>query len=411
MGSLGEKIKKRRKQLKLTLKELAGNDFSYSLLSQIENNKAKPSIATLEKLAEKLAMPVNELINPAEIAHYRSLLSEFEKLTIMPYDRNPAIDKHILETIEPLLSTFQYTCYEEARLAELYSKSYFYYYGEIRKPILEKSMTYYEQIGLTHRKYKTQLFICAAFINQGNYKETQELLEEIVREVEKEEYVVEPMIAIDSYYYKSLIEAAAGAYLLAATFCMKALEIIKRTNLYYKTDAILRFQLLLYIQLQHEEQGRTNLKKLYHYVQFTENIYDYTYYMYSKAHFENRLQLNTQIIKELLHFIKSYLNREEGELSTLYKQELAYAYWKEGLYEEALSQVKDYEIPAYVTHPLERSAGFEIIAVRAECLYKVGNEEEAIEDIVYSRQQVKNMPDSTYKETIYRIYDAILKKG
>lgn len=73
-------------------------------------------------------------------------------------------------------------------------------------------------------------------------------------------------------------------------------------------------------------------------------------------------------------------------------------------------QLKDYEIPAYVTHPLERSAGFEIIAVRADCLYKVSNEEEAIEDIVYSRQQVKNMPNSTFKETIYRIYDGILKK-
>ena len=54
MNSLGEKIKKRRKEMKLTLKQLAGTDFSYSLLSQIENDKANPSMETLHKLAEKL---------------------------------------------------------------------------------------------------------------------------------------------------------------------------------------------------------------------------------------------------------------------------------------------------------------------------------------------------------------------
>ena len=76
MNALGEKIKARRKQLGLTLKQLAGNDFSYSLLSQIENNKANPSMDTLQKLAQKLDMPISELLNNQSYIDYKSLLKK-----------------------------------------------------------------------------------------------------------------------------------------------------------------------------------------------------------------------------------------------------------------------------------------------------------------------------------------------
>ena len=51
--TLGEKIKAQRKALGLTLKQLAGEDFSYSMLSQIENNKANPSMDLLQQLDRK----------------------------------------------------------------------------------------------------------------------------------------------------------------------------------------------------------------------------------------------------------------------------------------------------------------------------------------------------------------------
>ena len=88
MHSLGEKIKARRKELRLTLKELAGSDFSYSLLSQIENNKANPSMETLHKLASKLDIPISALLNNQNYVDYKSLLKTCEKKFVMAYERD-----------------------------------------------------------------------------------------------------------------------------------------------------------------------------------------------------------------------------------------------------------------------------------------------------------------------------------
>ncbi|WP_107840022.1 helix-turn-helix domain-containing protein [Metasolibacillus meyeri] len=411
MISLGEKIKKRRKQLKLTLKELAGDDFSYSLLSQIENNKAKPSMATLHKLADKLSLPINELINPIEVDRYRNLLVEFEKLIVMPYERNPEIDKKIVKAIEPILENIQFNSFEEARIVELYVIAYFYLHNELKLELLRHSITYYEQIGLINKKIQAQLFICKSYINQQSYNECEVIMQEILQQIEGGEYVFEPTALIDSYYYKAIIEAALGNYTLASSYTNKCLELMKQASLYYKIDAIYRLQLLLYIQLNNTFEGQANLQRLYNYTQFTRNTYDFIYYSYSKFHFENRIQLNEGLSEEIQQFIKEFSQQQDISLSILYNQELAYTLWKKGLYAEALQQVKEYEIPPYVIHPLERAAGYEILAIRADCYYHLGNEEQAFEDIVYSKQHVKPMPNSTYKNLIYHIYDAIFKKS
>ncbi|MCT4573638.1 helix-turn-helix domain-containing protein, partial [Bacillus thuringiensis] len=54
MATLGEKIKTLRKEKKLTQTELVGSELTKSMLSQIENGKATPSMKTLQYIAEKL---------------------------------------------------------------------------------------------------------------------------------------------------------------------------------------------------------------------------------------------------------------------------------------------------------------------------------------------------------------------
>ncbi|WP_342558265.1 helix-turn-helix transcriptional regulator [Metasolibacillus sp. FSL K6-0083] len=411
MISLGEKVKKRRKQLKLTLKELAGEDFSYSLLSQIENDKAKPSMATLQKIAEKLSLPVNELINPIEIDRYRNLLVEFEKLIVMPFERNPAIDKKITDAIEPLLENIQFNSFEEARVVELYVISYFYLHDELKIELLNQSIAYYEHTGLNNKIIQAQLFICKSLINHKKYNECEAIIQVILQQTEVDEYLFEPTVLIDSFYYKSIIEAASGNYMLASTYTTKCLETMNRTNLYYKIDAIYRLQLLLYIQLDKKSEGEINLQKLHEYAQFTGNLYHSVYYAYSKFHFENRLELNDHLSNEIQQFITQFSKQEDLSLSILYNQELAYSLWKQQLYTEALQQVEAYEIPSYVIHPLEQAACYEILAIRADCYYHLGNKEQAFEDIVHSKKQIKHMPNSTYKSLINHIYYSIFKKA
>lgn len=58
MISLGQRIKKERKEKGLTQLELVDNNISRSMLSLIENGIASPSMSTLEYIAKKLEKPI-----------------------------------------------------------------------------------------------------------------------------------------------------------------------------------------------------------------------------------------------------------------------------------------------------------------------------------------------------------------
>ena len=61
LSSIGSKIRERRKSQKMTLAQLARvTDLSKGLISQVENGKASPSIASLSKIADALDMRMSE---------------------------------------------------------------------------------------------------------------------------------------------------------------------------------------------------------------------------------------------------------------------------------------------------------------------------------------------------------------
>ncbi|KPU44174.1 tetratricopeptide repeat protein [Oxobacter pfennigii] len=60
--TLGNKIKNRRKELELTLKDLAGDRVTPAQLSYVETDKCKPSLDLLEYIAEKLGLEMDYLL-------------------------------------------------------------------------------------------------------------------------------------------------------------------------------------------------------------------------------------------------------------------------------------------------------------------------------------------------------------
>lgn len=64
--SLGEKIKQRRKELDLTLKNLAGDRITAGQISLIESGKSNPSMDLLEYLANELKVSVEHLMETEE---------------------------------------------------------------------------------------------------------------------------------------------------------------------------------------------------------------------------------------------------------------------------------------------------------------------------------------------------------
>jgi len=150
--SLGEKIKRRRKELDMTLKELAGDRITPGQISLVESGKSNPSMDLLEYLAGALSTSIEYLMETEE--------SQAEK--ICTYFENIA-EAYILD--EDLMQAEQY---------------------------IEKSLYYAEKYNLEYRKAKNlflrgtiymlrnekiiaQQFLLSAnviFIKNNNYEET-----------------------------------------------------------------------------------------------------------------------------------------------------------------------------------------------------------------------------------------------
>ncbi len=69
MENLGERLKDVRLKAGLTLRELARQaDVSPSFISQIENGKSQPSVATLYSFSRLLGVTVDELFDARDTA-------------------------------------------------------------------------------------------------------------------------------------------------------------------------------------------------------------------------------------------------------------------------------------------------------------------------------------------------------
>ena len=80
MDQLGKRIKKKREDLGLLVKELSSHiGMTPSLISQIESRKAFPSIVTLKKLSDVLQTTVGELIGEHDNLSQHPLLKSNER--------------------------------------------------------------------------------------------------------------------------------------------------------------------------------------------------------------------------------------------------------------------------------------------------------------------------------------------
>lgn len=395
--------------MKLTLKQLAGEDFSYSLLSQIENDKANPSMETLHKLAEKLDMAISDLLNPIDFDLFKNLLIINEKKFVMTYDRDPKVDLEIVESIERYINDFSFSYYEEARLCELYCMSSFYLSGKLNAQLMDQVLSYYRQSGAVQKSFKTELFMASGYFSKQEFNKCQDHLAELVARLKQEDYLLDPKTIIDTLFLKSLLDGALGNYEEALHCVEQCFELANKYAFYAQFNRLLQFRALLTIQIDDYKQVKPYLKKFKSYIEFTQNVYDEAHYMYTYLHVENRLHTASNVADEAIHYMRTYIEESLGTLSVIFNQELGYAYWKNKDYEKALQELIPFEIPSYIVHPLDKAAGLEILAIRASCFEIMGNRVAAVEEIVQCHQKIKEFPASTYKTHIEQIYKEIMK--
>lgn len=119
--TLGERIRKLRKQQQLTLEALAGKQLTKGMLSLIENNKANPSMESLSYIAERLGVEVSELLEEVSTQELRAVLDKAEKLYNTDFDVLTDEYSQLITLVEPYIDKLMQG-YEAARLLEMYSR-------------------------------------------------------------------------------------------------------------------------------------------------------------------------------------------------------------------------------------------------------------------------------------------------
>jgi transcriptional regulator with XRE-family HTH domain len=96
-NTLGGRIRAARQNLGLSLAEVAGGRYSTSLISQIERNRVDPSQDSLEYLANRLRLPLNEL----EMLEQRHRESEVESNKYKNYEEQRKAAAQLLASNAP----------------------------------------------------------------------------------------------------------------------------------------------------------------------------------------------------------------------------------------------------------------------------------------------------------------------
>lgn len=413
MNILGERIKKLRKQKKLTQTELVGERLTKGMLSLIENGKAQPSMESLRFIANRLNVDVDYLLDDGTLTMLRSLYTTIEedverRKLIRDPEELQSLTIKIIEKIEPYLPEIQGTNYEQIRLREVYflmnrtinkAKSLDEYW---------KFIDQYEEIHAYSRMLRCYFYLCQAAIDQRNYNETLAILKQGEKRIEPYELMMDPMVILDLYYNLTISYSAVDDVKMSDHYLQKALNMAKKKQIFYRMD---RFYHLLFIQsISNEDTAKSKeyIEKLMLLSEFADDPAISVRYLYSKLHFMNIVEKKySHIVPEIEHYkakLQDYLFLFKNPI---FVGEEMYAEFKLQNYSNALQIGTALTIPDYLHHPIDLAKYYQFFAVRALASYYEKDEVAAKRDIIFAKNGVEDFPETIYKKFIYKAFNEI----
>ncbi|WP_166636381.1 helix-turn-helix domain-containing protein [Fonticella tunisiensis] len=197
--TLGEKIKAKRKELNLTLKDLAGDRVTPGQISLVESGKSNPSIDLLEYLAEKLGTDIDYFLESEE--KQASKICEF------------------------------YTNIAESAIgAENYLRA---------REAIEKGMHYAQKYNLSYFKGKLEFALANLKYKNGEYEEAQQVClsaNGIFLKTESIYDIVSSLILLGVITLKMTYVTTALNYFMQADRILnehKHLDEVLKTKIYY----------------------------------------------------------------------------------------------------------------------------------------------------------------------------------
>ncbi|MFD1032034.1 helix-turn-helix domain-containing protein [Metaplanococcus flavidus] len=406
MASLGERIRKLRKEKGLTLQTLAGTELSKGMLSLIENNKANPSMESLAYIAERLGVDRNELLEEVPTAELRELLEEIEDLYKKTLEDLSLGFDTIIDKMNPYANKLPHR-YESARLLEIYSRGLYYAKKEGWKVFLHQAEEMYEDLHLMNNSADIHMFRAMLKFNDHKYAESLEMLQQSRKSFEERDVVLDSLKKLDFDYSEAILYLALSDDENALRIIEKAISYSKEHQIFYRINDLYRV-MSFHAILTGDKAGKDYyVNKLRLFADFSDDQdIDMTldlleaHYLNSFAH--DYEKANTIIDKNLEKY-----KEEETSQYFLEKGKSLYGMGKE---DEALYWLERHKIWEFLHHPYDLSMNYEKDAYLALIYEKQDNHEMALKHSQIAKDNIEPMPDLPYKNFILDVYNKINAK-
>ncbi len=402
---LGDRIRRLRKQKKMTLEALAGSELTKGMLSLIENNKANPSMESLAHIANQLGVDIAELMGEVSTDELRATLEQVEKIFNVPF-RNDFPDKYkqLIELIEPHIGKLS-KGYESARLLEIYSYSLQREGLPGWESLLENASDMFDQMNISSNRTAIGIFRSNLAFFEHNYQESLNILMAERREIEAKHAYIEPMARLDLDYSEAILLYAVGNSVAAIQTMEQALAYSKEKRMFYLIDDLYRLAAAHAMMEGNEKEKDYYLLKLKQYGEFA----DHASSIYFCELFEIiDLITEKQEYKKALAKIETRLST--GDLMDYYSPwfilEKAKALYYLSRFEEALQSMEKVVIPD-IHHPIDLSNFYLKDSYQALILMELGRAEEAVTAAQKALDNFEPLLDSKMKDFSRKVLEQV----
>lgn len=405
--TLGERIRKLRKQQKLTLEALAGVGLTKGMLSLIENNKANPSMDSLSYIAGRLGVEVSELLEEVSTQELREVLEKAEKLFNTEFDELTDELRQLITLVEPYTEKLTQG-YESARLLEMYSRCLHYEKKDGWQAFSDRAATIYEQLKIIQRRASIGAFRALVKFTEHNYDEALAILLRERSEIEATNAYIDPMTRLDFDYTEAVLHFAVGDSESAIRIMKSGIEFSKEKQVFYRIDYLYRLAVMHAMMNGDDVEYAYYIKKITQYGDFADDQDALFYAEFVEVHYLNSFKKS---YKEAHLLLNSILEKDgySKEYESFINQEQGISLFGLHDFEQALVFLEKVTIADYTHHPFDLSRLYEKDAYQALCHAELGNSVEATRLIDIAVENISTMPHTPYKDFIMATHELITR--
>ncbi|MCY9546423.1 helix-turn-helix domain-containing protein [Lysinibacillus xylanilyticus] len=408
MNSLGTRIRKLRKERKLTLEELAGDRLTKGMLSQIENDKAKPSMESLDFIAERLGVKASELLEQVTPSSLRQLLEQAEILFTELKLGDTDNAQKIVEMIKPYIEELPLS-YEGGRLLYIYAAAQYYAGLTTWESPLQESRIMFKGINLLSHWFETYILQLGILSENRKYKMAYSCILQAKEEAEQENYPLDSRDAGKMAYYICVFQVAIGELEAGKQLINETITNAHKNQFYSYIDDMYRIGAFC-AMIDHDfEQVEYMLKKLEQYRIFVEQVDVDAFIFGLRAHYYNSYTHDYQQALEEIERFGTLMHEDSIKLDkNFYYSEKGKSLYLLGQYEEAKEAFEHFtNVPPFILHPFDILSLNECFSYKALCYAHFGELTTAYEIAKMAYLDSQDLIDLPYKQKIEETYFSI----